>query len=169
MTRGSVIVAFTIRTAAAARARGAAAGEEAGGEGPTPLELAQRLEEQLADDSSPLRQGIVTCSVVGVRSRPASASSSAAVSARGGGGSLYDAHAAVRAAAKAAEAANRPIGLREQLRRAREERKRRDRENPDEFDIQVLRAFKSILGAMYESDKFLREAQSRRLSRLRVI
>ena len=103
---------------------------DAGGEGPSPLQLAQRLETQLMDETSPLRRGIVTCSAVAVRSRPSSAASSEAGSARGGR-PTYDPRAA------AAQAEPRPVGLREQLRRAREERKRRDLENPDEFDIQA--------------------------------
>lgn len=99
---------------------------------PAPMDLAQRLEEQLQDAESPLMNGIVTNSVLAIRSQPSSASSSMPNSARGkrseGG---YD--------PRRLRGSIEGTGLRHELAEAREQRKVRDGEPTKEQKRQAER------------------------------
>ncbi len=71
---GSIIVKFTIMPDINS--------EDDNSDTASPMELARRLQQQLAMDRSPLKDGIVTGTVVAVDSRPSSAASSRQHSAR---------------------------------------------------------------------------------------
>lgn len=88
---------------------------------PPPMELARLLEEQIQDESSPLMTGIVTNSVLTIRSQPSSASSSMPNSARGSIKDGYDPR-------RIRGSMDNGKGLREDLKNAREQRKIRDGE-----------------------------------------
>lgn len=91
-----------------------------------PMQLARRLEQMMTEDRSPLREGIVTCSTLSVKSQPSSAASSAPPSARKHA-PQYDAAKAAKAALKAEEGSpEKPLGRREEARRAREAKKLRE-------------------------------------------
>lgn len=120
---GSIIVKFTIVPQQNAHADD---------QGPSPMDLARRLEQQLNAERSVLKDGIVTGTAIGVNSQPSSRASSRQHSARGNrphqfiNGGKYDAQSAQ------AVAQNKPIGLREELRLAREARKLRDGPSDEE-------------------------------------
>eukprot|EP00281_Chroomonas_sp_CCMP1168_P016705 CAMPEP_0206213816 /NCGR_PEP_ID=MMETSP0047_2-20121206/1322_1 /ASSEMBLY_ACC=CAM_ASM_000192 /TAXON_ID=195065 /ORGANISM="Chroomonas mesostigmatica_cf, Strain CCMP1168" /LENGTH=1638 /DNA_ID=CAMNT_0053635987 /DNA_START=66 /DNA_END=4982 /DNA_ORIENTATION=+ len=159
---GSIVVKFSILPPRLAQADDDEDGDAVVQE--TPMELARRLERMLQQDASPLKRGIVTGTAMGVTSRPSSRASSAQSSARGDGSPERGGYRSAHAHASA-EKKDKPIGLREELRRAREARKLRDGPSEEEQAAMRLREIEERaarkLAAEMEAERKEKEGKAR--------